>query len=296
MRQPFWMAMVMTAFWLARIVSAGPLAATNVRGTDGTASMLNTGSPPAPLRIHNVQGLALTDPAPPGDNLVIGGANAGPDLQVMDVYFQRDATAGPRHGTGTPPASKESSVVLLEAQNNGTVGITTINWDVSAYKSYDGTGVLMPELSVAYQTEPEFAAGNVFVTISGDVTAGDKVILHNGGQTVWSVGAYADIDGDGNSTRTLNVEAEDFAAPFGADTNTSQDFNKATIRMVGWEIDRGQFVMGSFDVTFDMVTAAGTTWPGGDAFDVVPEPATLALMALGGLGLLRRKTRVVGDR
>ena len=276
---------------LGQTVHASQLVAVNIRGTDGTASLLNVGSPPSPIRIQNIRGLALTNPYPPGDNFIFGGGNAGPDLRVVDRYFQGDATAGPDLAGGTPPASKEASVILMEAQNAGTVGVEVINWQVTAYKSYDGTGTIVPDVSVVQQSEPEFAAGNIYVTVTGNVTPGDKVVVHNSGQTSWHLGGYADIDGDGIGSLLLNVEAEDFAAVFASDTNTSQDFNKATVTMLGWEIRDGEFAMGSFDVTFDMVTSAGSTWPGGDAFDVIPEPATLALLALGALSLPKRGGR-----
>jgi len=270
--------------------SAAELSATNIAGTDGTVSMLNAGTPVVPIVIGNIQGLALTDPAAPGDNIVIGGGNGNPDLRVMDTYFQGSATAGPDLASTTPPASRESSMVLLEATNGGTVGVDTISWSVTTYRSYDGSGTLSPEFSTAEQTQPEFVAGNVYVTVDGEIVAGDKAVFHNSGETVWHVGAFADVDGDGVGSLTLNVECEDFTAVSGGDTNTSQDFNHATVTLIGWEIADGAFVSGRFDVAFDVLTSANT-WPGGDAFDVVPEPVAVGLLCAAAPWVLRRRRR-----
>ncbi len=266
------------------------LTATNIMGTDGTTSMLNDGQPELPLVIGNISGLALTDPVSPGDNLVIGGWNNSPDVRVTDTYFQAGAVAGPEHGTTSPPASNESSVLLLEAAIGGQVGIDTISWTVTAYKSYDGTGPPLSDVSTVFQTASGFTIHDVTLNVTGQVVAGDKFVVHNSGSTAWTVGAFVDIDGDGVSTLALNVEAEDFTAVIGGDTNNSQDFNGATVTIFGWEIKDGEFAEGRFDITFDTVTTANT-WPGGDRFDVVPEPATLSLLALGGMALIRRRNR-----
>ncbi len=59
--------------------------ATNIAGSDGTPSMINVGTPPVPLGISNISGLALTNPDTPGDNLIIGGINNTPDVRVSDT-------------------------------------------------------------------------------------------------------------------------------------------------------------------------------------------------------------------
>jgi len=96
--------------------AADPLVATNILGTDGTVSMLNVGTPEVPIVIDNIAGLALTDPSEPGDNLVFGGRNAVPDLNILDTYFQGTASA-----KSAGPSSVERALLLLDAQNGGSV-------------------------------------------------------------------------------------------------------------------------------------------------------------------------------
>jgi len=271
--------------------SAAALIATNVAGDDGTQSRLNIGAPPSPIVITGIEGLAITDTSQPGNNLMIGGGNFTPDVRVMDTHFQANATVGPSLGSGSPPASFVSRILLVEALNSGTVEQQEVQWSVAAFSIYDGTGQVTPATITASQTSPSFEVFGVTLSVSGDVVAGDKFVVHNSGRTNWALLGSVDVDGNGIPSFTANVCAEDFLAPSGADSNTSQDFNDATVTMLVWEIADGEFVSGSFDVTFTQLTTVMTTWPGGDRFDVTPEPATLSLIALGGLAMLRRRRR-----
>jgi hypothetical protein len=248
--------------------------------------MLNDSN--VPVVISNIVGLALTDPAPPGDNWIWGGANGMPDARVGDTSFQ--ATAQAQLMSAEPSGSTEHSLLLLEAVNGGTAGQTPIQWVVKAYQHYNGLGVPQPDVFTVAQALPVFTVLDVGLKVTGDVVAGDKFIVDNSGVSPWGIGGSVDIDGDGIGYNTVGVDVRDFQSVSGADTNTSQDFNFATVTLFGWEIDKGEFVLGRFDVTFDRVrTSASVGWPSGDRFDVTPEPATLSLLAVGGLLALRRR-------
>ncbi len=269
--------------------SVAMLTATNIIGTDGSPSLFNQGNPEQPLIITNIVGLAPTDPSTPGDNLIIGGRNRTPDLLVEDSYFQAGAVAGPIHATTNPPASSISAQLLLEATSSGTVGVDTISWTIDAVRNYDGLGTPTIETATITQIAPSIDVFDVTLSVTGDVVEGDKFIVHNSGVTNWALNARVDVNGDGNTVRSVNIESEDFLSISGSDTNTSEDFNNATVTFLAYEIQNGEFVSGQFDVTFDQVVPGVQTFPGGDRFDVVPEPTSLALFAIPALVLTRRR-------
>jgi len=251
------------------VTEAESLAAINVRGTDGTASMLNDGDPELPIVIGEIHGLAPGDPTSPGDNLIWGGANITPDVRVVDYYFQGDAVAGPTHGEGSPPASPDSVYLLMEVLEGGNPEEIPVLWHVQAYTHYDGTGAEDPTQFDLDQQGTEFEVLGVTLTISGTVVPGDKIVIHNSGITDWGLSGVADIDGDGLPSYIASVDAEHFESVCGPDEDSHHDFDYSTVTLFGWEItDAGEFVMGQFDVTLDETTS-GNTWPGGDAFDVV---------------------------
>ncbi len=234
-----------------------------------------------------------TAPPASGDQAWVRQSSNG-TLTVMTINVTADAACSRLNmNYGTPTLNIQSGVTLT---NNGTISATGYQF----YNTTDGVvnidGTLKNERGDATQITVKIGgtSGGQSNTINindGGVMTVKQTALHNGsfgiGTTQTTAGsAYVNIKGGG----LLDVDSYSFGALINKkmkiwDGGLMKVRGNATTQING-DITAGNIV-GKYGNSQRLVVWTQTE--GGQQYTYVPEPATVALLGLGSLMLLRRK-------
>lgn len=188
-----------------------------------------------------------------------------------------------RHNAGGAPENTYNSngdgTYTFQAGVAPTQSFPTAEWSFewSINSNYDGNGVDLDGLTYVMGIDSDPGAGTSFATL--DVING---LNPNDGQVLWDHSI-----GDNTTTAATDSQAVDVAtyAALIANNNVAQNSWKAH-----WFVSPfDPTVTGTYDFYISASNGGGELARVDMQIIVVPEPASLALLGLGGLAMLRRR-------
>ncbi|MDP6634083.1 MAG: PEP-CTERM sorting domain-containing protein [Phycisphaerae bacterium] len=192
------------------------------------------------------------------------------------------ATDLPVWMTTTVDIEEETNLLAFEADfisEEGAEGILQVFWDSELVATIDERMIGDEEETFLFTLSDVFASGTHTLSFRLDPsTAVDSSIVIDNITTGYLVGAFDPLLGDTNGDGVVDdLDYANFVAQFGGlPGEASADFNGDGI------VDLEDFVMmrGNFGFGVALAPEQGA---------LAPEPATLSLLALGGLAMLRRR-------
>jgi hypothetical protein len=239
-------------------------------------------------------------PSFPGDGADITGLSAG-SYGFTGGYHDGSA-AGVHPGSLTNPLVSSQGNLLGRISGNNNAYYTIANFDTTAGGTFGSNGYLEPSGTMVNSTGNNIGAAGttlyfsyLFASISGDSVTGTLNLLRNGDSGNGADVALSITNTASTTAPAANLYVGEIVFGTGdSDTlysaiNPTSSSDLTAVSVPGadnFSFDRVEFT-GTGDFQYDELRMGSTF---GDVASV-PEPASLSVLAIGGIGLLSRRRR-----